>query len=72
MPCNLILVWLDILDHHFGDKPRNPLAFVHEGLNLLPAQIMSKPLRITLSEEQNCPFYAVDFSPPLWACQYKE
>jgi hypothetical protein len=27
---------------------RNPLAFAHEGLNLLAAQMMSKPARISL------------------------
>jgi hypothetical protein len=32
------------------DQPRNPLAFVHEELNLVAAQTMSKPAGITFPE----------------------
>ena len=32
------------------DQPRNPLAFVHEELNLIAAQTMSKPAGITFPE----------------------
>ena len=34
-------------------EPRNPLAFVHEGLNLLTAQTMSKPARTSFPAAQH-------------------
>ncbi len=34
---------IDILSFQFADETRNPLAFVHEGLNLTAAQMMGKP-----------------------------
>jgi hypothetical protein len=43
-----------------------------KGLNLLPAQMMSKPARITLSEEQDYPLARLPFSPPPSVCQHKE
>ncbi len=32
---NVSLVWIDIFDNRLGYELRNPLAFVHEGFNLL-------------------------------------
>jgi hypothetical protein len=62
MLCDVCLVWIDIFSSQPGHQPRNPLAFVHEGLNLLAAQIMSKPARISFSEEQDCPPRPGEFS----------
>ena len=72
MLCNVSLVWIDVFGKHLGNEPRNPLAFVHEELNLLAAQIMSKPARTTLSEVQDRPPHAVDTSQPTWLCQHKK
>jgi hypothetical protein len=41
--CDVSLVGIDIVTGQLGHKLRNPLAFVHGALNLLAAQIMSKP-----------------------------
>jgi hypothetical protein len=35
MLCNVSRVWIDIFEHNSGHELRNPLAFVHEGFNLL-------------------------------------
>ncbi len=48
--CNVCQVEIDIVTTQFGHKLRNPLAFVHEALNLLVAQRMSKPATISSSE----------------------
>src|SRR5262249_18612693 len=53
MLCNVPLVWIGLFSNHLGNELRNPLAFVHEELNLVAAQIMSKPARTTLPEEQD-------------------
>jgi hypothetical protein len=53
--CDVCLIWIDIFTSQLGHPLRNPLAFVHEGFNLLAAQIMSKPARISFSEEQDRP-----------------
>ena len=45
------LVWIDIFCDQLGHESRNPLAFVHEELNLLAAQMMSKPARTSFFEE---------------------
>jgi len=71
MLCDVPLVWIDILGSQLGHQPRNPLAFVHEGLNLLAAQIMSKPAPINFSEEQDCPPQAGEFSQPAWLCHHR-
>jgi hypothetical protein len=72
MLCDVSLIWIDIFGNHLGNKSRNPLAFVHGGLNLLAAQMMSKPARISFSEEQACPLHAADFSQPIWLSQYRK
>src|SRR5260370_24771617 len=51
MPCDVRLVWIDLFNSQLPHQPRNPLAFVHEGLNLLAAQVMSKPVLITFPAE---------------------
>ncbi|MDQ2824440.1 MAG: hypothetical protein M3R29_03235, partial [Verrucomicrobiota bacterium] len=38
---------IDIFASEFADEFRNPLAFVHGGLNLIPAQMMGKPAPTT-------------------------
>ena len=68
--CDVRLAWIDIFPSQLGHPLRNPLAFVHEGLNLLAAQIMSKPARINFSEEQDRPPEAREFSQPAWLCHY--
>src|SRR6266571_1975304 len=71
MLCDVCLVWIDIFGSHAGHQPRNPLAFVHEGLNLLAAQIMSKPARINFPQEQDCPPQAGNPRTPAWLCQHR-
>jgi hypothetical protein len=73
MPCKVSLVWIDIFGNHLGHELRNPLAFAHEGLNLLAAQIMSKQARTSFFEEQqHCRTPAADFSQPVWLWQYRK
>jgi hypothetical protein len=55
---------IDIFNNQLGHEPRNPLAFIHEELNLSTAQTMSKPARTSFSEEQDCPHPTADFSQP--------
>ncbi len=50
MVCDVCLVRIDTVTGQLGHKLRNPLAFVHGALNLLAAQIMSKPPTHQLSE----------------------
>ena len=40
------LLKIDIFTDHIRDEPRNPLAFAHGGLNLVAAQMMSKPAQL--------------------------
>ena len=63
------LVRIDIFNNQLAYEPRNPLAFVHEELNLLTAQTMSKPARTSFSEAQDCPPRAADFSQPFGLCR---
>jgi len=41
---------IGIFAREFPHQPRNPLAFVHEGLNLVAAQMMGKPRGFTFRE----------------------
>ena len=50
MLCDVGLGWIDIVCAQLRHKSRNPLAFVHEGLNLQAALMMSKPARIIFFE----------------------
>jgi hypothetical protein len=72
MLCDVALVWIGIFGTQLGHKLRNPLAFVHEVLNLLAAQIMSKPARTIFPEKQSLPRPAVGFSLQAWLCQHKK
>jgi hypothetical protein len=49
--CDTRLTRIDVLTTQLSDQPRNPLAFAHGKLNLLAAQIMSKPPTISSSED---------------------
>jgi hypothetical protein len=51
-------------------ESRNPLAFIHQGLNLPTAQIMGKPTRTSFSEERDCPPRAVKLSS--WLCRHRK
>ncbi len=42
---------IDIRAHQIRDEARNPLAFVHEGLNLIAARMMSKPRGFAIPED---------------------
>ena len=55
MLCDFCLARIDIVTTQLSDQPRNPLAFVHGKLNLLTAQIMSKPALNSFSEGKNRP-----------------
>ena len=39
--------WICIVSNELAHEPRNPLAFVHQELNVVPALIMSKPAGCT-------------------------
>ena len=41
---------IDTFAFQFADETRNPLAFVHEGLNLVAAQMMGKLQGFTFPE----------------------
>lgn len=47
MAGNRHLCKVDIFSVELPDEARNPLAFVHEGLNLIAAPMMGKPARVT-------------------------
>jgi hypothetical protein len=66
------LVRIDIFNHQLGHEPGNPLAFVHEGLNLITAQMMSKLARTSFSESQDCPPREANFSLPACLCRHKK
>src|ERR1044072_2948922 len=42
---DVCLFRVDIFNNQLSHEPRNPLAFVHEGINLSAAHTMSKPSR---------------------------
>ena len=69
--CDVCPIRISTLTGQLGHKPRNPLAFVHGALNLLAAQIMSKPALISSSEGENHPPQAGDFSRPAWLRRHK-
>jgi hypothetical protein len=46
MLCDIRLGWIDLVRAQLRHKSRNPLAFVHEELNLQVALMMSKQARI--------------------------
>jgi hypothetical protein len=69
---DVALVWIGIFGTQLSHKLRNPLAFVHEVLNLLAAQMMSKPAPTIFRERPDLPLPAVGFSLPAWLCQHKK
>src|SRR5207248_11039555 len=48
--CDIGLAWIDNFSSQLCHESRNPLAFAHRGLNLLAAQMMSKPTRSTFPD----------------------
>lgn len=50
MMSDVDLRWIDIFAHQIRGESRNPLAFVHAGLNLVAAQMMGKPRGFTFPE----------------------
>jgi hypothetical protein len=62
--CDLSLVRINIVAGQLGHEVRNPLAFIHGTLNLLAAQIMSKPALISSSQGEDRPPQAGDFWRP--------
>jgi len=64
--CDVCVVRIDLATGQLGHKLRNPLAFVHGALNLLAAQIMSKPGLISFSEGEDRPPQAGYFWRPAW------
>ena len=47
---NLGPVWNKIVSFELTHEARNPLAFVHEGSNLLPARMMGKLARFSFAD----------------------
>jgi hypothetical protein len=66
MPCDIGLVWIDIFSSQLRHESRNPLAFAHRGLNLLAAQMMSKPTRSSFPEGRWHRLPTGQFSRPGW------
>jgi len=55
MLCDFCMTRVDAVTTQLSHQLRNPLAFVHGKLNLLTAQIMSKPALNSFSERRNRP-----------------
>jgi len=64
--CDIGLAWIDNFSSQLCHESRNPLAFAHRGLNLLAAQMMSKPTRSTFPEGRRQSFPPGQFSWPGW------
>src|SRR4029077_16093470 len=71
MLCEARLVWIDLFSSKLRHQPRNPLAFVHEELNLVAAQVMSKPARISFPGETWRRLSACKLSQPEWLCRHR-
>ena len=61
-----------IFSNEFRDQSRNPLAFAHEGLNLVAAQAMSKLVSIILSEGMWRRLPTGEPSQPRWLCHERK
>ena len=72
MFCDVLPVSIDIFHPNLGNELRNPLAFVHEELNLPTAQMMSKPARTSFWEEQDGPPRVVGVLQSVRLCQEKK
>ena len=66
MLCDLCLTRIDAVSAQLSHQLRNPLAFVHGELNLLTAQIMSKPALNSVSEGENRPPQASELWQQAW------
>src|SRR5260370_37670722 len=71
MLCDVRLVWIDLFNSQLRHQARNPLAFVHERLNLVAAQAMSKPVRISFPGEKWRMLSACQLSQPEWLCHHR-
>ena len=60
------LARIDIVASQLSHQLRNPLAFVHGKLNLVAAQIMSKPALNSVSEGKNRPPQASELWQQAW------
>ena len=66
MLCDFCLTRIDAVRAQLSHQLRNPLAFVHGQLNLLTAQIMSKPALNSVSEGKNRPPQASELWQQAW------
>ena len=66
MLCDFCLTRIDDVSTQLSHQLRNPLAFVHGKLNLLTAQIMSKPALNSVSEGKNRPPQASELWQQAW------
>ncbi|HZD06660.1 MAG TPA: hypothetical protein VE176_00350, partial [Candidatus Limnocylindrales bacterium] len=66
MLCDIRLTRIDIAITQLSHQLRNPLAFAHGRLNLLAAQIMSKPALNSFSEGKNRPPQAGELWQQAW------
>jgi len=66
MLCDVRLTRIDAVTTQLSYQLRNPLAFVHGKLNLLTAQIMSKPALNSVSEGENRPPQASELWQQAW------
>ena len=64
--CDVRLTGIDIVTTQLSHQLRNPLAFVHGKLNLLTAQIMSKPALNSFSEGKKRPPQASELWQQAW------
>jgi hypothetical protein len=69
--CDVCPVRINIVAGQPGHEVRNPLAFVHGTLNLLAAQIMSKPALISSSQGEDRPPQAGDSWRPASPSHYR-
>ena len=66
MLCDFCLTRIDAVTTELSHQLRNPLAFAHGKLNLLTAQIMSKPALNSFSEGKNRPPQASELWQQAW------
>src|SRR5260370_38645115 len=72
MLCDVRLASIDLFNSQLRNQARNPLAFVHEGLNLVAAQVMSKPERISFPGETWRRLSACELSQPEWLFHHRK
>ena len=59
---------IEIFANHLRHESRNPLAFIHEELNLLVALMMSKQAGVIFLEQMCRPPQAEELTPPIRLC----